>query len=1392
MGKLVVIATALTLVAIVAASGDVTRNGLILYLDASSQVKSGGTGPANDTWRNLAGSPDSVAGPGTLHGFRFDGSSGWVGSGAPGDPYALRFDGKTSYVLGPGNIELAETTLEAWALVEGHTLRGATLIGNDFGQGGVSLMVQPVSESPMLLNGATFTVSDAEFAVREWQQVAIALKDGLARIYVNGAQQTSLSSPRSPQKDHRAEWQLGAARHPENDFVEADGLIGSLAIVRVYNRALSGEEIRANFDSDRERIGVSAGASAPRPIEPPAAANLPGLGRAPAASCAKWDYYNNSVRVTATNTVSGQPWPPGWPYGPRWAFDGYPTSLSQPYVRNYWRADAPTPDKPVELVIDYRRPVAVSRFVHYFNTFRTPCAWKGVDIYSSNDKEKWALLQSYSSPAPERSYLTLPPDAPQVLGIEVPSPARFYRIVIRSLADGAPRIETHEIETYYGDAIGSVDTINPHLRQSEGWGSDVTVCANVFSEEIAKGMTMKMTAPEGTLVGMKSAQVRSGPLGGASSFDVLPLKSGRIPVVFELYCKGILIDRRPHTIVVEPKLAFKDISPAGAVTAKPGDVVTLKGTLTNAGGIAAEDVKVSWMGQSVRLGGIARDGSATFEIKAKARPGYSAGLLTATDARCARSMLRRAVICPTKTKIGAPNGSLMLRSAENGLLLSSDAAGGNPLTGKLALIAAGKSVDLTPVSADKVVAAVPGGVLAIRIVSIGGDQALKCAVVPDDPESIRPPWLDLELRLAVDKPKIMFRPHIDWYEAAKGPNAPYLTNGHNSATRMLCVETTDGATLSMVPNTDNMTWGFNKDNEMVVQLQMPLAPNPPGRWRPIWEAPMDFTLRLPVRKGDWWDAYRHAVKDVFKFEQARQWAMPITQMQMLSARYTLRSEVWSEKWQTVRSHPWFDFFYNFYGTTYTLPTLYSWYLVTDDMVAREKAAKVLDWLLSVQVKEGPTAGAWFSQYGVEGDPPRLVGRDQANNRWVMPHSTATAAKTLLWYWEASGKKDARAFAAAKQGVDWLVNTQRADGGWPYAFDLEGKPVTDLADAGQIWNTWGLWKMWEYTNDARYRDAAIRSKDFFKKTFMDVHRYMGYWEDVSGASGKVHRSWEGYEPAIAALVFADMGDKQLAVEAAKDAATWTWTRVISTRQYETGYGETTEQSLCGPSQAQSPMVGIGAERVLELTGDPIWSDFAGAMKSVNFACDPDQAYGMVATGGWDDPLTGVVGPPYENVRPWVTPNISKGDEYGRQVWNEWCTNQFAWLALEWLVREGNIRAPQYVKIDPNTYRGSVLGLPGRVKMPEEKCDVNGIDHYDINWVGYQNDANYVLLLMNHKEKVTVAVRPHEAHLDVYTKAPKVLIGSGRTYEPASVVKKGVQYFVDIPAKGSAVLVWDRIK
>jgi len=1369
------------------AASHVAQDGLILHLDAADQIAEFGHGAQNATWRNLAGS--STVGPGALRNFHFDWRSGWVGAGTPADPYALCFDGSESYVVGSGDLELPELTLEAWARVEGvggrPTRRGATLIGNDFGLGGVSLLVEPNTGGLLLLHGLTFTPVDAEVVGAEWMQFAGALTRDQARLYVNGRLVASLAAPREPASDHYPGYQLGAARRPQNDFVEADGLRGRLAIVRAYSRALSHREVLANFEADRSRFGLPEPAAQLPAVSSLPAAEVPGL-EAPPVRCVKWSYRDRPVRVFG-------PGGPPWPYGPRWAFDGYPDNLAQPYVRNYWRTDPPKPGSPVAVTIDYRQPVAVTRYVHYFDRTGAGSAWQDVEVLTSLDQDEWTPLQRFAD---------LPPDCPQVIAVDEPRAAPYYRLAVHALAPGATTLASREIETYYGTTLGRVTSAPPEPIQSERCTLQVRV---VSPDAPCEGAVVRLVTPRGACRGRPQVPLPPVALGGSAeaSLSFVPLAVGPLPVFIELHVGPHLIDRRPYTLPVGPKLRFNDLSPGGGLTAMPGKRIRLTGTVANAGLTLARDVKITWMGDSQDLGSLAPGRSAGFVLSAEVAGGYEEGGLTATGAGSVRTESRIPIVCrgPATCRIEGPGATWRVAQEEGSLSIAiraDDVAG--PITGRLTLLANGAPVAPTITAAGgswaEFSAVVPGAAVVLRAEpsSTGSaDLVLRCRVIPNAPNPALPPWLNLEIRLAVDDPRVMFRPHIDWYTAEHGPNIPTPTNGHSSATRMICIQTAD-ATVSMVPSTDNLTWGFTSDNAMTALFQIPLAPHDPldqGIWRLIHEAPTEFDLTLCARQGDWWQAYRHVVEDMFHFEQPRQWAMSLTQMQMLSARYTLRPEVWSEAWQTVRSHPGIDFFYNFYGTTYTLPALYSWYLATDDLTAKQRAEKVVDWLLSVQQPDGPAAGAWFSQYCVEGDPPALVGRDQAWNRWTMPHAGGSAAKTLLWYWEASGKRDARVLEAARRCCDWLVRTQRSDGGWPYAFDLDGKPITDLADAGQIWCTWALWKLYEHTGEEAYHTAALRSRDFFRHTSMDRHRYEGYWEDVTGAGGQVRRSWEGYEPAIAASVFADMGDRELAVEAAKDAATWSWTRVISTRQYETSYGETTEQSLCGPSQAQSPMAGVGLQRVFDLTGDRLWNDFAGAIKAINFAADPDQAYGMVATGGWDDPTTGVVGPPYENVRPFVTPNNGRGDEYGRQVWNEWETCQLAWLALEWLTREGNLRASDYVRIDPNTLRGTVLGRPGRVKMPEERCDVTGIDHYDINWVGYQNDSHYVLLIMNHKQRVRVAVRPHEAHLGCYTRPPHVVIvgdGQSRGLNPR---RTGVQYLVDIPQNGTALLFWDRM-
>ncbi len=1095
---------------------------------------------------------------------------------------------------------------------------------------------------------------------------------------------------------------------------------------------------------------------------------------APPARCVKWDCFLHPVTVTASST----PEPGRWI---RWAFDGYPTKVSDPLAREHWRCPAPAKDKPEVLTVDYGKPIAATRFVHYYEGIRPPSAWRDVDIQSSTDNQTWSTIASFSG---------LRADYPQVLAIDKPTHARYYRFIIRSLADGATAIATHEIETYRGASIGSVDAHGP--VQSEPFELKVRVSS---PDADLSGASLKLVAPKGCLQGETGAKVPSVSKGAAAvvSLRITPLQRGPLPMIVEMRAGGSVIDRRPCTLIVQPKLEIADLTPDGAVVASANRKVSVRGTVRNSSRSVAKAVKVSWMGKSKTIGDLAAGKSASFEITATAKPGYSEGAVVATDSGLGRTVVRRPVICRSAGVISVGGSRFTAETDRTGLSLHPAGSSGK-VTGGLLVITPGKPCPLAVVGPAMMAAAVPGGVFIVNVAERGdiGAVELKCEAVPNDPNPVDPPWLDLELRLAVDNPKIMFRPHIDWYTVEHGPNVPGTANGHHSATRMICIQTPD-STVSMVPDTDTMQWGFTGGNEMTALFQMSFGPQDPlGQhvWRAINYAPTRFNTLLPVRKGDWWEAYRHVTRDIFHFEQPRQWAMPITQMQMHNARYIMRYEVWSERWQTVRSFPNADVFFNFYGTTYTLPALYSWYLATDCAEAKVKAEKVLDWLLGLQEKEGFAAGCWFSQYAAEGD--KLVGRDQAGNRWIVPHSTGTAAKTLLWYWNASGRTNDRVFQAAKRACDWLVSIQRPDGGWSYAFDLEGKPLTELPDAGQIWCTWALWQMGKITGEAKYTQAALKSKDAFVKTFVNVHRYMGYWEDVSGGGGNVTRSWEAYEPAIAALVFTEMGDRKLAAECAKDAATWSWTRVTSTRQYETCYGETTEQSLCGPAQAQSPMVAVGLHQIYENTGDAFWNDFSGAIKAINFCGDPDQGYGMCATTGWFDPTCAVAGPPFDNVRPWITAGNSRNDEYGRGVWAEWQTSQFAWLALEWLIREANVRAPEFVKIDPNTLKGTVLGAPGRIKMPEERCDVVGVDHYDINWVGYYNDAKFALLVMNHKERTRVMIRPHEAHLDIYTRPPRIMIGKGKAYAEAKVTKQGINYVLDIPAGGNALLVWDRIK
>ena len=79
----------------------------------------------------------------------------------------------------------------------------------------------------------------------------------------------------------------------------------------------------------------------------------------------------------------------------------------------------------------------------------------------------------------------------------------------------------------------------------------------------------------------------------------------------------------------------------------------------------------------------------------------------------------------------------------------------------------------------------------------------------------------------------------------------------------------------------------------------------------------------------------------------------------------------------------------------------------------------------------------------------------------------------------------------------------------------------------------------------------------------------------------------------------MGDKDLAVEAAKNAVTWVWTRTLECRDYFNSYGGVHEQWGWPPGSYVAPMFGLAAQTAYRLTGDEFFHRFGGAAKTIGW-------------------------------------------------------------------------------------------------------------------------------------------------------------------------------------------------
>jgi len=142
-------------------------------------------------------------------------------------------------------------------------------------------------------------------------------------------------------------------------------------------------------------------------------------------------------------------------------------------------------------------------------------------------------------------------------------------------------------------------------------------------------------------------------------------------------------------------------------------------------------------------------------------------------------------------------------------------------------------------------------------------------------------------------------------------------------------------------------------------------------------------------------------------------------------------------------------------TGYIVPTLLDYAERTGDEALRERAKRMLDWLVSIQFESGAFQG------GIVGKEPCLP-------------VTFNTGQVLLGLAAGVRVFGDEYLTALRKAADWLVDTQESDGSWlayPSPFTAPGAKTYEIQVA------WGLLEAAQVTGEGRYAAAALANVDW---------------------------------------------------------------------------------------------------------------------------------------------------------------------------------------------------------------------------------------------------------------------------------------------------------------------------
>jgi hypothetical protein len=223
---------------------DVVKEGLVMHLDAGNSASYPGNGTA---WTDLTGSGNN----GTLtNGPTFDSSNGG----------SLVFDGSNDYVLCPKINALANTsqfTLCAW--VKRHASNSMVIVGQIQGLANdVTFELWNDGNAYFEVGNGSNSYGSVSNNSTNWQYMAMSY-DGTQsgntsrlRAYINGVLQTLTFTSTIPATTGTVDVNLNVGAFLGNSNYSR----GNISQVKVYNRALTAQEIQQNYNAARGRYGL--------------------------------------------------------------------------------------------------------------------------------------------------------------------------------------------------------------------------------------------------------------------------------------------------------------------------------------------------------------------------------------------------------------------------------------------------------------------------------------------------------------------------------------------------------------------------------------------------------------------------------------------------------------------------------------------------------------------------------------------------------------------------------------------------------------------------------------------------------------------------------------------------------------------------------------------------------------------------------------------------------------------------------------------------------------------------------------------------------------------------------------------------------------------------------